>query len=68
MGHYRPQVASKQKKIEQFIQLKKSKSKNPEFALRDVEEELRSKNCQKIDKDVRKEILKVTFMIPKWPS
>ena len=59
VGNYRTQVAQRAEKIEQFIQLKKSKSRNQQFALRDVEEELRSKNCQKINKDVRREILKV---------
>ena len=59
VGNYCPQVAQRAEKIEKFIQLKKSKSRNQQFALRDVEEELRSKNCQKINKDVRREILKV---------
>ena len=64
VGNYRTQVAQRAEKIEQFIQLKKSKSRNQQFALRDVEEELRSKNCQKINKDVRREILKVRFIFP----
>lgn len=51
---------SKNDTIDDFI---KNRKINKHFTPRDIEKELKSRNCQKIQRSIRDEIIKVSFFL-----